>query len=1084
MKKLLCLGVLSCLCAAMGLAQTFRGTILGNVTDQTGAAVGGAKVTIRNTETGQTRETVTTDDGSYRAPELSLGTYSVTVEKTGFKASVSKGVKVDVATESRVDAALQAGDVATSVEVSGEVQPLVETTSNTMGGVIDSSIAANLPVNGRDYTKLIYLVPGVAGSPDQITDSPGSYGTFSLNGARGRANNFLLDGTDMNDGYRNDPAINEAGVFGTPATILPVEAVAEIRVLSNFEPEFGRSAGGVINIVTKSGTNDWHGTALEFFRNTDLEARNFFNFTPSAQSPFHNNQFGGSAGGPIIKNKTFFFADYEGQQESGSLNSLSCVPDPSQLAQATNPVIVNLLKLNPFPTPNLPNAATDTGCPNGPNVSAANPFYNKLSSGIVKIDHNFNEKNILTGRYYIGDSTQSFPLALVGGGTLPGYNTFTPTRVQLVSLSHVTVLSPTTVNEVRAGWIRFAEGFYPLDHNFNPNSIGLDNGVTSSLDYGLPNISISGFAGIGASSGDSRNRVDSNWHFIDNVSKKIGKHDIKAGYEFRRTTVAQNFDRNFRGKLSFDDVASFLAGEPSGGSQASGYTNRNTYENNHGLYVQDAYRISPKLTLNLGLRWDYYGVIGEKHGLFTNFDIASGTVVPTKQLYRPDYNNFGPRMSLAYDVTGKGKTVLRAGWGVFYDAFSQDLFMGHLPWAPIFNPGPAYSGIGPAAISFAGVAVSTLTAGVPIYGSPSPQSDVFGADRNLRTPYMENYNFNVQQVLTNHLTLQVAYIGSAGRKLFRFRDLNQPSQAQITAADLANGVSSYGVPRQYSQYYTVLYQEASASSVYNSLQNSLRLQNWHGIQSTVNYTWSHSIDDASDGEDFTPNQAQPNNSFNNAADRGNSSFDIRHRFTWNFIYEFPKMGGHYKMLTDGWGINGVTTLQTGQPFQLNYNFEGDYDGSGNGFGRPDVVGPVRYNQSDPFNFLDLSSFAVPCTLDGQGTSDTNCIAGTRHYGNLGRNSLVGPSFKNFDISIFKRTQISEHMNLEFRAECYNLFNHPNFTNPELPAFIADPAQNGINANGTGAGFYALSATPDVSIGNPYLGGGGPRGIQLGLKLSF
>lgn len=1064
------------------MAQTFRGTILGNVTDQTGATVGSAKVTIRNTETGQTRETLTTEDGSYRAPELSLGTYTVTVEKTGFKTSVTKGIKVDVATESRVDAALQAGDVATTVEVAGDVQQ-VETTSNTIGGVIDSSIAANLPVNGRDYTKLIYMVPGVAGSPDMITDPPGSFGTFSLNGARGRSNNFLLDGTDMNDGYRNDPAINEAGVFGTPATILPVESVAEIRVLSNFEPEFGRNAGGVINIVTKSGSNHWHGTLLEFFRNTDLNARNFFNFEPQAQSPFHNNQFGGSLGGPIIKDKTFFFANYEGQRETGGLNSLSCVPDPSMLSGATNPVIVNLLKMNPYPTPNLPNRATNNGCPNGPNLSANVPFSNRVDSAIFKIDHNFSAKNILTGRYYFGDSTQVFPLALVGGGTLPGYNTYTPTRVQLISLSFVTVLSATTVNEVRAGWIRFAEGFLPQDRAFNPSSIGLNNGVSSPLDYGLPVIDISGFAQVGASSGDPRNRVDSNWHFVDNVSKKWGKHDIKFGYEFRRTTVAQNFDRNFRGKLNFPDVASFLAGTLSGGSQASGYTNRNTYENNHGTYIQDAYRIYPKLTLNMGLRWDYYGVIGEKHGLFSNFDFTNG-LYQTKHLYNPDYNNFGPRMSLAYDVTGKGKTVVRAGWGIFYDAFSQDLFMGHLPYGPGFDPGAAYSGIGPAAIKFAGVAVSTLAPGVPIYGTPNPMGDAFGVDKNLRTPYMENYNFNLQQAITNHITLQAAYVGSAGRKLFRFRDLNQPSQAQITAADLANGTQSYGVARSYTSLFYILYQEASASSGYNSAQTSLRLHNWHGVESALNYTWSHSIDDASDGEDFTPNQAQPNNSFNARLERGNSSFDIRHRFTWNFIYELPKMDGRYKMITDGWGVNGVITLQTGQPFHLNYNFEGDYDGSGNGFGRPDVVGAVHYNQSDPFNFLNLSAFAVPCTLNGQGTADTNCIAGTRHYGNLGRNSLAGPSFKNFDFSIFKRTPITEHVNLEFRAEIYNLFNHPNFTNPELPLFIADAAQNGINSNGTSAGSLALTATPDVSVGNPYLGGGGPRGIQLGLKLSF
>src|SRR5712692_1237000 len=265
------------LAATSLVAQTFRGTVLGTVTDASGAVVSGAKVTVRNANTGLERTTETSTDGSYSVPELPIGTYTVTISQSGFQTSVTSSVAVDVAAERRVDATLKPGEVATVVEVSGELLPQVETTTNTLGGVLTSQTVENLPLNGRDYTKLIFLNPGVAGSPDLITDSPGSFGEFSMNGARGRANNYLLDGTDMNDGYRNDPAINEAGVFGTPATILPVDAIAELAVLSNFEPEYGRNAGAVINIVTKSGTNQLHGSAAEFFRNSALDARNFFN---------------------------------------------------------------------------------------------------------------------------------------------------------------------------------------------------------------------------------------------------------------------------------------------------------------------------------------------------------------------------------------------------------------------------------------------------------------------------------------------------------------------------------------------------------------------------------------------------------------------------------------------------------------------------------------------------------------------------------------------------------------------------------------------------------------------------------------
>src|SRR6202166_1723240 len=349
------------------VGQTFRGTILGTVTDPSGAVVAGATVKVRNVATGLERTTVTSGDGSYTVSELPIGTYSVTLGQAGFQTFVVTGVAVDVATERRVDAALKTGDVSTRVEVSAEDLPLIETTSNVLGGVITAQTVENMPVNGRDYTKLIYLNPGVAGSPDQISDSPGSFGEFSMNGARGRSNNYLLDGTDMNDGYRNDPAINEAGVFGTPSTILPIDAVAEVRVISNFEPEYGRNAGAVVNIVTKSGTNAWHGTAAEYFRNDALDARNYFNPTTNAngtsnpKAPFHNNQYGASLGGPIVKDKTFFYLDYEGQQEPVGGVTLANVPTGTapdgslQPSDSTDPsgVIPALIAKHPWPAPNL-----------------------------------------------------------------------------------------------------------------------------------------------------------------------------------------------------------------------------------------------------------------------------------------------------------------------------------------------------------------------------------------------------------------------------------------------------------------------------------------------------------------------------------------------------------------------------------------------------------------------------------------------------------------------------------------------------------------------------------------------------------
>src|SRR6266576_3947568 len=336
--KLRLLVVFVLLSTAMLVGQTFRGTILGTVTDPQGAVVAGATVNVRNVNTGLERSTATSGDGSYSVPELPIGTYTVTVSQTGFQKSVTSNVAVDVASEKRVDVSMKTGQVSETVEVSGETLPIVETTTDTLGGVLTQETVKDLPINGRDYTKLIYLNRGVAGSPDQITDSPGSFGEFSMNGARGRSNNYLLDGTDMNDGYRNDPAINQGGVFATPSAGLPIDAVSEMRVLSNFEPEYGRNGGAVVNIVTRSGTNQFHGTAFEYFRNNALDARNFFNTSDQPKAPFHNNQFGGSIGGPIMKDKTFFFLDYEGQQERVGVVTQACVPTQAHIAQAKSDV--------------------------------------------------------------------------------------------------------------------------------------------------------------------------------------------------------------------------------------------------------------------------------------------------------------------------------------------------------------------------------------------------------------------------------------------------------------------------------------------------------------------------------------------------------------------------------------------------------------------------------------------------------------------------------------------------------------------------------------------------------------------------
>ena len=737
--------------STLTLAQTFRGGILGTVTDSSGAAVADTQVTATSSDSGFSRSTNSDAEGNYTFAELPLGKYDVTATKTGFRTQVLKGVNVGVTIAQRADMQLTPGQVDQTVDVTADL-PLVETTGNTIGGTIESQRVEQLPINGRDYLKLMTLVPGANADPSSVNDAPGSFGIFSINGNRGRANNYLLDGTDMNDGYRNDPAINEAGVFGTPATVLPVDALAEVAILSNAEAQYGRNSGGTVNIVTKSGTNQIHGSASEYFRNDALDARNYFNAEPTPKNSFHNNQFGGSLGGPLMKDRTFWFVAYEGQREVGGLPNIETVPTQAQVDDfitrfgPVNPVIADLLNRNPWGVPGgLP--AGDPANPATTSVQVNDPFRNRVDSLIGKVDHHFggsDRHDLFTGRYFFGDSDQSFPLALGAGSTVPGFNTVTPTRVQLISLSLTHMLSPKLLVEVRGGWNRFAEGFFPQDSAFDPRSIGLvTNADLLPQDLGLPVIRFGdGTSSLGANNSIPRHRFDTNWQYFTNVSYNPGKHNWKMGYEFRRTFISAYYDLGYRGRIGFDSFApdptstspdSFLNGTVTSGLQFAGDSQRGTHQNNHAFYLQDNFRLTRKLTLNYGVRWDYYGVIGEEKNRFSLFDPTTdsldvvGVSGGPSSLYPKDYNNFSPRVSIAYDVFGSSKTVLRAGWGLYYDAFSQDFFVGHFPWNT-FNPGPAYNGVGPSAIT-SGLGGGTIEAGVPLFTGFSPTTD---AGRSIR----------------------------------------------------------------------------------------------------------------------------------------------------------------------------------------------------------------------------------------------------------------------------------------------------------------------------------------------------------------
>jgi hypothetical protein len=572
------------------VSQTFRGSIRGTVTDSTGAAVSGAQVKVFSPDTGLSRTMTTNDEGEYSASELPLGAYYVTVAKEGFETTTLTGIPVSVGAPTRADVKLVTGRVQEAIEVTAQV-PMVETTNNTTGGTIEASEAAELPVNGHDYTKLLELAPGAASEPTGSTESAGSYGLFSLNGNRGRSNNYLLDGTDMNDGYRNLPAVNQAGVWGCPGTILPVDALAEIPATGSPEAEFGRSSGATVNIVTKSGTNKFHGSFFENYRDGDLGARNYFNsFDPTTgllqtKNSFTNHQFGGSVGGPIIKDRSFGFLAYEGQREDGGLPQVGYVPTLDDLTdfqsasgwdETINPVVQNLLNINAWGVNPLPTT--------GGKEIFTTPFFNNSDNIIAKVDqhlHIFSPGDLLTGRYFYSHGTQMFPLGMAyTGASAPGYDTITPTHVNVVSLSYTSIPRPNLIVELRAGYNRFLEQFLPQDGGLNPENTNLGLNTLppgyNSHDLGLPEITVGpyipsspsispddgqAFSNLGVSPFQSRGRIDTNYQVFGNVSLTKGRHNFKTGYEWRRTFINSFINSGHRGTLKFSSLNDFLGGD-------------------------------------------------------------------------------------------------------------------------------------------------------------------------------------------------------------------------------------------------------------------------------------------------------------------------------------------------------------------------------------------------------------------------------------------------------------------------------------------------------------------------------------------
>ncbi len=1075
--------------ATLAPAQSINGRMVGTVTDSSGGVIPKASVEITNEGTGAQRRLQTDDAGNFVVLELPVGFYTVRVEAPNLSAFTRRKVKVDVGADARVDVVLTTQPLQQTVTVT-EAAPQIERDSATLAEVIANRQVELLPLNGRDFRRLSFLIPGAA----PRTPS-GSFGSFTVNGQREKSNIFMMDGVDNNDSFRQQPSFNQGGVLGAPATLFPVDALQEFSVQSQGSAEYGRNSGAVFNIVIKSGTNDFHGSAYEFLRNEKLDAKNFFD-PPGKKGPFKNNDFGGVFGGPIVRNKAFFFVGYEGQRERVTSPQAVLVPAAADIAAAEaqnvaggrtvggagnhNPLSDKILAL--FSPPNTTGA--------GNNLRFAAPNQNGNDNGLVKVDHRFSARFNLNGRYVYGQGGQFFPLTSGVGSPLAPYQTVVPTRVQLAGLNFSQVYSVRLVNETRLGYNRFKQLFAPLDADFDPASIGL---VTAAK--ALPVITVGSFVPLGASSTVPRGRVSSGYQFVDNTTYIFGGHTLKWGGEFRRALIASYNDVNSRGRINFIDaggfsaLANFLAGFFSGSATTilRGPTRRDTYTNNFGVFFQDDLRVSPRLTLNLGLRYEYLGRLQDQKKRLANFLPALGLVRVGDRgfpnLYHRDGNNFAPRLGFAYDLTGKGKSVIRGAYGVYYDTPSQDFFLVQaFPNAGTGNIGTnPVGGLGAVLVTFPATSLIQWQPNVPIFGPPpsclpATPCSLFAVDQDLRTPYVHSYNFNIQQELWSGAVLQVSYVGSAGHKLFRTRDLNQATPGPIATRQSRRPFSA-----AFPQFTFINYLEASGNSNYNAFETFLRQRAWKGMTLYAAYTWSKSIDNASNGlESGTRGLASPQDGSNPRAERGLSAHDLRHRFTFNTVYDFPflprRLSSWPKRLTEGWQVSAIYTWSRGVPATP---FLGSTDMSGTGEfnDRPNLLGNFHISNPGPSRWFNT------CTqrLNANGTTTLfNCLPGDTPawqfslipgaFGNAGRNIIIGPPANILDFSLDKTTRITERISIQFRSELFNLFNHPNFS---LPSARADSSA-----------FGAIGQTPDVAAGNPRLGDGVPRVIQFGLKLIF
>jgi hypothetical protein len=1256
MFKLLAVSVGVLLLCVPAFSQGNQGRIMGTVTDQSGGVVAGATVTVLDVARGVPRTLTTDDAGEYNAPNLTPGSFTVRAESKGFKKLERQNVDVGVGKEVRVDLTLQPGEQEQTVTVTESV-PLVETTNATLGGTLDNTDIVDMPLNGRNYQNLLGLRPGVMVQPG------GGPWTQSTNGVRPDESAWMVDGVINANFFDARPLLGMPSPITDGATILPIDAIQEFNTMENPKAESGWKPGAVVNVGIKSGTNTLHGSAYAFGRDGSWGARNAFNPAPIAGScplpscdklPVQLKQFGGVVGGPIKKDKLFFFGGYEGLRsfigqalaatgagvpgtasmgdpKASFVDAINCLQFPSASTCGSRAIPASPIAISPVSLKltgcTVGATASATTCNGGgffPNNGASNayvsnfPNVNQSDNGIGKIDYHLNDKNTINGllatsRYTGIGEDHPYINALM-------LNTF-PITVWTTTENWIYTPNSTVVNEVRFGYNRMTIAQASLDAGV---PFPVNTGLTTP---GWPNISIKGFNSFGTQ--HNRPQVSGPNPYSDyqeNLSYLKGKHSFKFGIEYGHLEGDSNIPDTGRGKftynggkLSSDQVINvafnapcptgqtppcgastpledLMAGTLTNGVDLVGSASRRMHWSETAGYAQDDWRITPKVTLNFGLRYSYESPIKEVNNNWANFDPTSITGLVQQgssgnsTMWRPDNTDLSPRIGFAWDVTGKGTTVVRGGFSIMYSTFTAVMWMNQNSFqnstAVSIAANPTGAGIQCAGIAGEPACPTTGGGNILLGSATHPASDMcwdpadpnitchpgqttafpsggqifcgdgingnpsacnlLAVDPNLKTPYVENFNLGIQHQFGNNLSLEVGYVGNHGARLTGFTDINQPSMGagwclnSLTSTQKADACKGVVAPVTVGDYTNLLNaginsqaaQEArpfftkfpylgfinemtnNTRSNYDSLQATLTKRLSHGLSFIAGYTYAHGLDNGSLNRFGLLPQDGTSDQY------GNSDFDVRHRFTLSATYNIPGIKGYGQVL-EGWQLNAIVNLQSAQPWRVNdgsNNFNGtndnadlwDFTGNASSFKSSfnsipyclagacnvtstitQITGPNLSNSAalwgdclgqatTPAKMATLLSVGCYASASGDAIMTPN---GLGQFGTMSRNIFRDSGFKSFDFSVFKNFTFKERFGVQFRAEVFNILNHPIPANPYGASSNFNSNNDPSSPTGSGA-FGGAGGTPDVIAGNNVVGSGANRDIQLGLKLTF